>query len=1507
MLGLYPLGAAPLGSIAVNPAVNVVSLLGAARTGSMAISPPIMRARMTGSTRVASQMLMAGLHYMFGSMNIGCTTRFSTPANFTYQNMVGAARTGLSGNSQPRGALPLVGSTQAASRLTISQNLMLRASALTSIQVITNTQPFSRGGTSFATAYLTALCNTATRSTDTVSLQLPTTISLTAKMRIGAGASTYFYNSLCWAVQTFPPSGYVWSVDMLTPTLDFIQYDVQTGNLGVTFTNGFTLVYLAVPFWIAQQFSDSSDPDEFYQYNIYRQYDILLQYWPGSAPVLINLPISGAMLISVRAPFAAFRPYNLIKGKMRISASLNAPYSNVATTFPLAGKIRTTIRGNERAQYSVPIYASTAASSRLKIITALQLTARLRTSTFGSAFGLIQLVPLLAKLRSGLSTVITLNAPGATDLVGRVRLATQSNLVAAAEVLSMNASMSIASHVVDRMLAQVRFAARIHEATTIRKGVLTLTQRTGAQGDKLPYSPPALTNPVVIQLTQSGPNAYNAGGQDVQLLWPIASGGSTSNTAPCNTPIYITNARNLVSIGGQHILTSSIGTGVTVTAAGVGNYGTGNQQTESFTGTALAALHVANATGVVYIEGLYSNPSVGGYPATAANGGQDAIKVSSFTTGDPVTVVMQNVAVNYVAGNTAATHGSILTASDLAPGDTIYPMQLGNMLVDHCSLYTQYQGLFVPSATPPSGSSLPGSDFVISGPLYLTNTNIASTSNANTAANEYLFWLTNNPDVGPTTYLGPSVWGNASAPNPAGQIGNATWVDGENAGGNSATVDGSGNLTFSYASVVTYTAAGASSAQIFNNNPPAAVHNGLSATSDFCPSAGGGNWIFGDQCGLNYTSPGYLGTGGVTHQYNYYTGTTYPTGVKANNGGTLPTAYSSSHQPPLYSSSQQATDLAAIGGTLPSTGAVNLAYMPAIFNQGNYATCTGQVISAILCFASLKGGFVDFTTYPPSRMMMYYWGQKLESYLTYGVYYGSETWDVMAMVNNYGIASESVVPYTMSSYTEPLATSYTSAATVKPTSFFNLNATGTSLLTQIETCVAAGYPVAVQIQIYASWYNSTTVLEDGVVPMPSPPSDLLIGNHAIVITGYNNSTQIFNFRNSWGTTFGPQSNGSPNTGNNGTGYGTIPYAYISNSTYTPTGLGTWTIRTVTGTASGGGGVTRPSWIPANWTLQRDWEFGTGATTGVPITSMAALVASGWYPQSGYNNSSELETFNSAQSGNNNYQFYSDHMDIVAIWNGGTIGAQSGAISSGQMAFNTGQAIGYYECMCQVPGAISSWPAFWAIGSTNANGTWGGTQQSNSTWGPEIDCFEFFVSSSGSGTWPGSPSDGNPYDGAWGTPYTVCWHLHSSQNASDATCFVPGSWPTPVIQATGNASAEVIYTPSTADPTFIAYNAGKSVGVPVNYSSAYHTYGFMIDAEYGLHWYIDGVYVASVAATRFTQDNSTSPVNVRLIFNLAMGANGVTPTTSNFGGTNNATETNDFCLKVKYIRAWGTGS
>jgi C1A family cysteine protease len=85
-------------------------------------------------------------------------------------------------------------------------------------------------------------------------------------------------------------------------------------------------------------------------------------------------------------------------------------------------------------------------------------------------------------------------------------------------------------------------------------------------------------------------------------------------------------------------------------------------------------------------------------------------------------------------------------------------------------------------------------------------------------------------------------------------------------------------------------------------------------------------------------------------------------------------------------------------------------------------------------------------------------------------------------------------------------------------------------LNQMKGCLASGYPFVIGFSVYES-FEGPDVAKTGVLSMPLP-AEKLLGGHAVLVVGYDDSQSRFIVRNSWGPKWGMA------------GYFTMPYTYL---------------------------------------------------------------------------------------------------------------------------------------------------------------------------------------------------------------------------------------------------------------------------------------------------------------------------------------------------------------------------
>jgi C1A family cysteine protease len=100
-------------------------------------------------------------------------------------------------------------------------------------------------------------------------------------------------------------------------------------------------------------------------------------------------------------------------------------------------------------------------------------------------------------------------------------------------------------------------------------------------------------------------------------------------------------------------------------------------------------------------------------------------------------------------------------------------------------------------------------------------------------------------------------------------------------------------------------------------------------------------------------------------------------------------------------------------------------------------------------------------------------------------------------------------------------------------------------LAQFRGCLASGYPFVLGFTVYTA-FESAQVAQTGVLNMPAS-SEKVLGGHAVMAVGYDDTAQRFIIRNSWGAGWGMK------------GYFTMPYAYLLSQNLSSD---FWTIRVV---------------------------------------------------------------------------------------------------------------------------------------------------------------------------------------------------------------------------------------------------------------------------------------------------------------------------------------------------------
>ena len=206
--------------------------------------------------------------------------------------------------------------------------------------------------------------------------------------------------------------------------------------------------------------------------------------------------------------------------------------------------------------------------------------------------------------------------------------------------------------------------------------------------------------------------------------------------------------------------------------------------------------------------------------------------------------------------------------------------------------------------------------------------------------------------------------------------------------------------------------------------------------------------------------------------------------------------------------------------------------MPPVYDQGNLGSCTANALCG--AFSYSNAGFHG------SRLFLYYNERMLEHSIPQDV--GANLHDGVKCLEKYGVCPESEWPYTITKFaTKPPSLCYADALKHVVIRASNIQ----NDLPSMKNALATGHPFVVGIAVFES-FESTTVTRTGIVPMPRPTEHLL-GGHAVLVCGYDDTKSMFIVRNSWGVGWGDK------------GYFYLPYDYLTNSSYS-TDL--WCIDTV---------------------------------------------------------------------------------------------------------------------------------------------------------------------------------------------------------------------------------------------------------------------------------------------------------------------------------------------------------
>ncbi len=200
---------------------------------------------------------------------------------------------------------------------------------------------------------------------------------------------------------------------------------------------------------------------------------------------------------------------------------------------------------------------------------------------------------------------------------------------------------------------------------------------------------------------------------------------------------------------------------------------------------------------------------------------------------------------------------------------------------------------------------------------------------------------------------------------------------------------------------------------------------------------------------------------------------------------------------------------------------------PEVYDQGSLGSCTAHALVGGVAFLTRRQQIEGVPTGDPgrpSRLGLYYDERNIEGTISDDA--GAVLSDGVHVLATRGWRLEKDWPYDVARFADSPAGDY---LTQRLTGWVPLPHD----VDLIREDLAEGYPVVFGTAVFQQIQETAT----GDIDLPVS-GDVSIGGHAMLIVGYDDATQRFRVRNSWGSGWGDR------------GYGTIPYAYIADAMLT---------------------------------------------------------------------------------------------------------------------------------------------------------------------------------------------------------------------------------------------------------------------------------------------------------------------------------------------------------------------
>lgn len=199
--------------------------------------------------------------------------------------------------------------------------------------------------------------------------------------------------------------------------------------------------------------------------------------------------------------------------------------------------------------------------------------------------------------------------------------------------------------------------------------------------------------------------------------------------------------------------------------------------------------------------------------------------------------------------------------------------------------------------------------------------------------------------------------------------------------------------------------------------------------------------------------------------------------------------------------------------------------LPPVLDQGNLGSCVSNAVVNTLKYLYMRNKRL---TKNWSRLFNYYNTRVLENSVNEDD--GCQIRNAIKVCNKSGTPFEPTWPYNISKFAnKPTITSYNEARNHIITSYRRVSQTRND----IQTCLLASNPILIGFYCGTNIFSNYTT-KTGNVTYPTN-NEQIIGGHCVLLVGYDDNKQVYEFMNSWGTRWGNK------------GYGTLPYSYVENS------------------------------------------------------------------------------------------------------------------------------------------------------------------------------------------------------------------------------------------------------------------------------------------------------------------------------------------------------------------------